>query len=82
MMSHQDQISSDDPAYARRMRLVQRWRRIALLVSLLLCVDAGVTVWLDPALAQPSHVALLQSLFAFIIALIVAVNFMAFRLRK
>jgi hypothetical protein len=76
----EQQIS--DAKYLRRMRFIQKWRRIVLTVSLLLCIDASVTVWLDPDQAQKSEVVLVQSLFAFMIALVIAVNFLTFRLRK
>jgi hypothetical protein len=86
-----DQIAPDsliearpdrDAAYWRRMLFIQKWRRVVLLVCLLLCVDAVVTLCLDPHLAQTSHIVLVQSLFAFGIALIFAGNFLTFRARK
>jgi uncharacterized membrane protein YqgA involved in biofilm formation len=85
-----DQVSPDNlteqpinhATYLRRMRFIQRWRRIVLTVSLLLCIDAIVTMWLDPGLVQKPHVVLVQSLFAFMTALVIASNFLTVRLRK
>ena len=68
--------------YLRRMHLIQRWRRTALLVCLLLASYALLVNVLDPTFLQPSGHALVESLLAFIIAIIVAVNFLTFRLRK
>ena len=64
------------------IRVLIARRRITLMVCLLLCIDAGVTVWLDPGLVEKQHVVLLQSLFVFMIALVIAVNVKTFRLRK
>jgi hypothetical protein len=46
---------------------------------MLLCIDAIAPVWLDPGLLQKSHLVVVQSLFAFMIALITAGNFLSFR---
>ena len=64
------------------IRVLIARRRITLMVCLLLCIDAVVTVWLDPGLVEKQHVVLLQSLFVFMIALVIAVNVKTFRLRK
>jgi len=58
------------------MKFIQKWRRIALMVSLLLCIDVIVTLQLG------RDVAVAQSLFALMIALLVAVNFLTIRMRK
>jgi len=72
----------DEPRLARRMLLIQRWRRVALMVCLFLALTALLITVLDPAFVQPSSFALVQSLFIFIGAVLVAVNFLNFRLRK
>ncbi len=61
------------------MRAIQRWRRIVFLVCFLMCVDALLVLWLDPGLQNTPHLALLQSLFFFVVALIVAVNYLSLR---
>jgi len=66
----------------RRMLLIQRWRRIALMVCLFLALTALLITVLDPAFVHPSSFALVQSLFIFIGAVLVAVSFLNFRLRK
>jgi len=71
-----------EPRLVRRMLLIQRWRRIALMVCLLLALTALSVNALDPTFVQPSSFALVQSLLAFIVAVLVAVNFLTFRLRK
>ncbi len=68
--------------HSRRMLLIQWWRRTALMVCLFLAIAALLITALDPAFAQPSSLALVQSLLAFVIAVLVAVNYLAFRLRK
>ena len=72
----------EEPRLTRRMLLIQRWRRVALMVCLFLALTALLITVLDPAFVQPSSFALVQSLFIFIGAVLVAVNFLNFRLRK
>jgi len=72
----------EEPRLLRRMLLIQRWRRIALMVCLLLAITVLLINALDPTFVHPSNFALVQSLLAFIIAVLVAVNFLTFRLRK
>ncbi len=72
----------EEPRLARRMLLIQWWRRTALMVCLFLAITALLINALDPAFVQPSSFALVQSLLAFIVAVLVAVNFLTFRLRK
>ncbi len=67
--------------HSRRMLLIQWWRRTALMVCLFLAITALSINALDPAFVQPSSFALVQSLLAFIVAVLVAVNFLTFRLR-
>ncbi len=74
--------ASEEPRLLRRMLLIQRWRRTALMVCLFLAITAFLINALDPAFVQPSSFALVQSLLAFIVAVLVAVNFLTFRLRK
>ncbi len=64
------------------MLLVQRWRRIAWLVCLFLALWALLFVLLDPGFQRPSTVMLVKSMFAFIVAVIAAVNLLTFQLRK
>ncbi len=71
-----------EPRLVRRMLLIQRWRRTALIVCLFLAITALLINALDPTFVQPSSFALVQSLLAFIVAVLVAVNFLTFRLRK
>ncbi len=71
-----------DASYWPRMLLAQRWRRIAWLVCLFLALWALLFVLLDPGFQHPSTVMLVKSMFAFIVAVIAAVNFLTFRLRK
>ncbi len=68
--------------HSRRMLLIQWWRRTALMVCLFLAITALLITALDPAFALPSSLALVQSLLAFVIAVLVAVNYLTFRLRK
>ena len=72
----------EEPRHARRMLLIQWWRRTALMVCLFLAITALLINALDPAFVQPSSFALVQSLLAFAIAVLVAVNFLTFRLRR
>ena len=72
----------EEPRLLRRMLLIQRWRRVALMVCLFLALTALSINALDPTFVQPSSFALVQSLLAFIVAVLVAVNFLTFRLRK
>ncbi len=74
--------ASEEPRLLRRMLLIQRWRRTALMVCLFLAITALLVNALDPTFVQPSSFALVQSLLAFIVAVLVAVNFLTFRLRK
>lgn len=74
--------ASEEPRLVRRMLLIQRWRRTALMVCLFLAITALLVNALDPTFVQPSSFALVQSLLAFIVAVLVAVNFLTFRLRK
>lgn len=77
----EDTSTSRDDAYWRRMLLIQRWRRIAWLVCLFLALWALLFSLLDPGFQNPSVVMLVGSIFAFIIAIVVAVNLLTFRLR-
>jgi len=72
----------DERRHSRRMLLIQWCRRTALMVCLFLAITALLIKALDPAFVQPSSLALVQSLFIFIGAVLVAVNFLTFRLRK
>lgn len=72
----------EEPRLLRRMLLIQQWRRIALMVCLFLAITALLVNALDPTFVQPSSFALVQSLLAFTVAVLVAVNFLTFRLRK
>ncbi len=74
--------SSGDASYWRRMLLIQRWRRISWLVCLFLALCALLFVLLDHGFHHPSIVMLVESMFAFIVAIVAAVNFLTFRLRK
>jgi len=51
-------------------------------VCLFLALTALLITVLDPAFVHPSSFALVQSLFIFIGAVLVAVNFLTVRLRK
>jgi hypothetical protein len=77
-----DTSASMDASYWPRMLLAQRWRRIAWLVCLFLALWALLFVLLDPGFQHPSTVMLVKSMFAFIVAVVAAVNFLTFRLRK
>jgi len=74
--------ASEEPRLLRRMLLIQRWRRTALMVCLFLAITALLVNALDPTFVQPSSFTLVQSLLVFIVAVLVAVNFLTFRLRK
>jgi hypothetical protein len=63
-------------AYHARMRLLHRWRGIALISGALLALYAVLIYTRDPTLSHPADVVLIASLFAFIVALLVAVNFL------
>jgi len=52
------------------------------MVCLFLALTALLITALDPAFVQPSSFALVQSLFIFIGTVLIAVNFLTFRLRK
>ncbi len=80
--AEEDTSASRDASYWPRMLLAQRWRRIAWLVCLFLALWALLFVLLDPGFQHPSTVMLVKSMFAFIVAVIAAVNFLTFRLRK
>ena len=77
-----DTSASRDAFYWSRMLLAQRWRRIAWLVCLFLALWALLFVLLDPGFKQPSTIMTVKSMFAFIVAVVAAVNFLTFRLRK
>lgn len=70
-----------DSSYWGRMVLIQRWGRIAWLVCLFLTLWGALFSLLDSAAQSPSVAVLIKSMFAFIIAIAVAVNFFTFRLR-
>lgn len=74
--------ASRNASYWPRMRLIQRWRRIASLVCLFLALWALLFALLDPGFQHPSTVMLVKSMFAFIVAVAAAVNLLTFRLRK
>ncbi len=78
----EDTIGSGDASYWKRMLLIQRCRRIAWLVCLLLPLWALLFSLLDPGFQHPSTVMLVKSMFAFIVAVVAAVNLLTFRLRK
>ncbi len=80
--AEEDTSASRDASYWPRMLLAQRWRRIAWLVCLFLALWALLFVLLDPGFQHPSTVMLVKSMFAFIVAVVAAVNFLTFRLRK
>ena len=75
-------LASRDASHWPRMLLIQRWRRIAWLVCLFLALWTLLFVSLDPGFLQPSTVMLVESMFAFIVAVAAAVNLLTFRLRK
>lgn len=77
-----DATAFGDVFYWRRMLLIQRWRRIAWLVCLFLAFWALLFIMLDPGFQHPSTVKLVKSMCAFIVAVLVAVNFLTFRLRR
>lgn len=68
-------------SYYARMRLIQRWRRVAWLSCAFIALLAAVIVARDPGLNQPANGMLIASLFVFIVALILAVNILTVRLR-
>lgn len=74
-------FASRDNSYWKRMLLIQRWRRIAWLVCLFLISWAILFGLLDPEFQNPSVVMLIKSIFAFIVAIVAAVNLLTFRLR-
>jgi hypothetical protein len=78
--SNSDNTSPD--AYHARMRHLQRWRRIALISCAFLALYAVVIYTRDPALSHPTDMVLIASLFAFIVAILVAVNFLTISFRK
>jgi len=80
--TREDTPSSRDASYWRRMRLIQRWRRIAWLVCLFLALWGLMTSLLDPAFQHPSTVMLVTSMCAFIFAVLATVNLLTFLLRK
>ncbi len=80
--SKRDTSASGDASYWPRMLLVQRWRRIAWLVCLFLALWALLFILLDPGFQHPSTVMLVKSMFAFIVAVVAAINLLTFRLRK
>ncbi len=80
--AEEDTSASGDAFYWQRMLLAQRWRRIAWLVCLFLALWALLFVLLDPGFQHPSTVILVKSMFAFIVAVVAAVNFLTFQLRK
>lgn len=78
----EDTSASGDASYWPRMLLIQHWRRIAWLVCLFLTLWALLFMLLDPGFQHLSTVMLVKSMFAFIVAVIAAVNLLTFRLRK
>ncbi len=78
----EDASASGDASYWPRMRLIQRWRRIAWLVCLFLALWALLFILLDPGFQHPSTVLRAKSMLAFIVAVVAGVNFLTFRLRK
>jgi len=76
-----DVFTSRDVSYWSRMLLVQRWRRVAWLACLFLALWALLFGLLDPGFQNPSVVMVIKSMFAFIIAILAAVNLLTFRLR-
>ncbi len=78
----EDAARSGDASYWKRMLLLQRCRRIAWLVCLLLALWALLFSLLDPGFQRPSTVMLVKSMFAFIVAVVAAVNLLTFQLRK
>ena len=70
-----------DTAYISRMRLILRWRRIAHLACLLIGLYAVGWLLLEPNILQSPHLMTVGSLFAFAVAIVVAVNALSFLLR-
>jgi len=68
-------------SYWKRMLLVQRCRRIAWLVCLLLALWALLFSLLDPGFQHQSTVMLVKSMFTFIVAVAAAVNLLTFQAR-
>jgi hypothetical protein len=73
---------SRDPAYWRRVIVIQRWRRITTGICILLALYALVITALYPPAHHPGTMRLDQSLFIFIIALVLAVNVLTIGFRK
>ena len=71
-----------DQSYQTRMRLILRWRRITTLFCVFLALYAASVVLRSPEPMPRGRVLLVQSLFAFAAAAVVAVNFLTFRLRR
>jgi hypothetical protein len=71
-----------NPSYHARMLIIQRWRRIALISCALVAIYAGVIYLRDPSMRAASGGLLIASLFAFIAAMLVAVNFLTVKFRK
>jgi lysylphosphatidylglycerol synthetase-like protein (DUF2156 family) len=77
----QKSLEATYASYYSRMRLIQRWRRVAWISCVLVALLAAIIVARDPGLDQPSHGMLVASLFVFIVALMLAVNFLTMRFR-
>jgi len=80
-MADEDE-DDDEEIYGARMEKILRWRRIANLACLILFLGVLGTTLGDPGLVFASHLRLVQSLFAFTIALFLAVNLLTVWYRK
>lgn len=69
-------------SYYARMLVIQRWRRITLATCVMLALYAGVVYLRDPSLDAASTGEVIASIFAFVVALLIAVNFLTIRFRK
>lgn len=77
----QQNLEAPYASYHSRVRLTQRWRRVAWHSCALIVLLAAVIVARDCGLNQPSNGMLFASLFVFIVALMLAVNFLTVRSR-
>jgi hypothetical protein len=78
----QNEQPSRDSSYWRRMIVIQRWRRVTIGICLLLALYALAVTALYPPAHYPGTMRLDQSLFIFIIALVLAVNVFTLGFRK
>ena len=71
-----------DSSYWPRMLLIQRWRRIELPICAALALCGLIALLIDPDVQQPPTFMLVGSVFAFIVAVLVAVNVLTISMRK